>query len=107
MVGERAVDAFEDAQAGEGPVDLALFLPEADHLLYPAVLCELVRIDMEYRWTRGRPAFLEEYLTRFPSRERDPERLRQAAFEECRLRRQAARATPAFGVLMPSAQARS
>jgi serine/threonine protein kinase/Tfp pilus assembly protein PilF len=83
------VDAYELAQAREGPVDLAAFLPDPGHPLYPAVLCELVRIDLEFHWTRGRPVPLETYLSRFPALVHAPDLLRQAAFEEYRLRRQA------------------
>jgi eukaryotic-like serine/threonine-protein kinase len=83
------VDAYEEAQARAGHADLAAYLPDPDHPLYPAVLCELVRVDLEYGWMRGRPRRLEDYLAEFPALRHDPERLRQAAFEECRLRRQA------------------
>jgi len=83
------VDAYEAAQARDGQADLAEYLPASDHPLYPAVLCELVRGDLEYGWMRGRPRRLEDYLAEFPALGRDPELLRQAAFEECRLRRQA------------------
>src|SRR6185312_9141179 len=72
------VDAYELAQAREGPVDLAAFLPDPGHPLYPAVLCELVRIDLEYHWTRGRPVPLEDYLSRFPALVHAPDLLRQA-----------------------------
>ena len=61
------VDAYEEAQARDGHADLAAFLPEPGHPLFEAVLCELVRVDLEYGWTRGRPVPLEDYLARFPS----------------------------------------
>jgi hypothetical protein len=83
------VDAYEEAQARAGPVDLAAFLPEPGHPLYAVVLCELVRVDLEYHWTRGRRVPLEDYLCRFSDLARAPDLLRQAAFEEYRLRRQA------------------
>lgn len=86
------VEAYEEAQARDGRADLAAYLPAPDHPLYLAVLCELVRVDLEYAWEGGRPRRLEEYLAEFPALRRDPERLRQAAFEECRLRRQAGEA---------------
>jgi len=83
------VDAYEEAQARNGHADLAAFLPEPGHPLFSAVLCELVRVDLEYGWMRGHPVPLEDYLARFPALQNDATLFRQAAFEECRLRRQA------------------
>ena len=83
------VDAFEEAQSGNGPVDLADFLPEPGHPLFAAVLCELVHVDLEYGWMRGAPVPLEDYIARFPSLRDDATLFGLAAFEECRLRRQA------------------
>jgi eukaryotic-like serine/threonine-protein kinase len=88
------VDAYEEAQARDGRADLSAFLPDPDHPLYPAVLCELVRVDLEYGWTRGRPRRLEEYRSEYPALFRDPDRLRQVAYEEWRLRRQAGEVPP-------------
>ncbi|QEH32714.1 Serine/threonine-protein kinase PrkC [Aquisphaera giovannonii] len=83
------VDAYEEAQARDGHADIASYLPDPGHPLFAAVLCELVRVDMEYAWTRGRPVPLEDYLARFPSLSDDTTLFRLAAFEECRQRRQA------------------
>ena len=66
------VDAYEEAQARDGHADLADFLPGPDHPLYPAVLCELVRVDLEYGWMRGRPRRLEDYRGRVPRPVRRP-----------------------------------
>ncbi len=54
---------------GGGQADLAAFLPAPDHPLYQPVLCELVRVDLEYGWKRGRPVPLEDYRGRFPDLE--------------------------------------
>jgi serine/threonine protein kinase/Flp pilus assembly protein TadD len=89
------VDAYEEAQARDGDADLAAFLPPLDHPHYRVVLCELVRVDLEYGWTRGRPRPLEDYQTAFPELFRDPELLHQVAFEEWRLRRQGGEAPAA------------
>jgi hypothetical protein len=95
---------FEAAQARDGDADLARFLPPPDHPLYLRVLGELVRIDLEYGWTRYRPRRLDDYLARFPLLSADAATLAEVAFEEYRLRLQAGEAaTPeeygrAFGV---------
>jgi eukaryotic-like serine/threonine-protein kinase len=83
------VDAYEAAQARDGHAEPADFLPDPDDPLYPDVLCELIRVDLEYAWSRGQPRRLEAYRAEFPALFRDPDRLRLVAFEELRLRRQA------------------
>src|SRR5262245_11832224 len=83
------VAAFETAQARDGPVDLAAFLPGPAHPLYREVLRELVRVDLEFGWSRGRARSLEEYRRTFPQLFKDPDDLRAITFEEYRLRRQA------------------
>ncbi len=83
------VEAYEEAQVRDGRANLVDFLPPPDHRLYPDVLCELVRVDLEYGWMRGNPRGLEQYRAEFPGLFDDPERLEQVAFEESRLRRQA------------------
>ena len=55
----------------------------------PVPLRELVRVDLEYSWTNGRPRSLEDYRNQFPQLFQNPEDLRALAFEEYRLRRQA------------------
>src|SRR5438876_8359683 len=57
---EVFVEAFEAAQT-LGQASLADFLPEPTHLRYAAVLRELIRVDLEYGWKRGRPQSLEGY----------------------------------------------
>jgi hypothetical protein len=83
------IRAYEAAQAQAGQADLMAFLPNPDHPLYHQVLCELVRVDLEYGWERGRPKRLEEYQHWFPELFRDPESVQEIAFEEYRLRQQA------------------
>src|SRR5262249_5314955 len=86
------IAAYEACQVRDGEADLADFLPPREHPLYPRVLRELVRVDLEIGWSRGRPRSLEEYGRRFPEIVRDPEAVREIAFEEYRLRRQAGQA---------------
>jgi serine/threonine protein kinase/tetratricopeptide (TPR) repeat protein len=83
------VAAFEGARARDVQTDLAAFLPKPGHTLYREILRELIRVDLEYGWTAGRPTSLEDYRTRFPELFENPEDLREIAFEEYRLRRQA------------------
>jgi len=86
---EDFVGAFESAQVREGQADLAGFLPEANHPLYTAIVAELIRVDMEYSWQRGRGKRLAELRSCFPRVAADPQLWPQIAFEEYRLRLQA------------------
>src|SRR5262245_46045447 len=86
---EARIDAYEQAQRSQGEADLANFLPPPDHAQYGETLRELIRVDMEYAWSRGRPLYLEDYHRRFPALSHDPAALRDVAFEEYRLRLQA------------------
>jgi serine/threonine protein kinase/tetratricopeptide (TPR) repeat protein len=86
---DRRLEEFEAAQRRDGEADLARFLPAPDHAEYATVLRELVRVDLEYGWTRGRPAPVEAYFARFPALAADPEGRRLIVFEEYRQRREA------------------
>ena len=91
------IEAFELAQGqGETPA-LAAFLPEASHPLYQTVLSELIRVDLEYSWQRGRPKRVDDYRRLFPDLFADPEAVRGITFEEYRLRLQADEGWPRFG----------
>ena len=82
------VRAFEAAIADE-TIDLSEFLPPVSDPLYGSVLRELVRIDLEHRWSNGRPRPLQDYQAAYPQLFRDRESVTAIAFEEYRLRRQA------------------
>src|SRR5262249_47685704 len=86
---DDVVDAFEAARARGGRVDLEGFLPDAGHPEYLAILCELIRVDLEYSWQDGRPNRLDHYRERFPELFGDSRWVQEIAFEEFRLRRQA------------------
>lgn len=90
---DEFIEAYERARAKDDPADLADFLPPADHPLYLAVLRELVRVDLEYGWQRGRPRSLENYRSAFPLLFQDGPSIRDIAFEEYRLRGQAGQET--------------
>ena len=52
---EQELDDFiraYEAEIADETIDLAKFLPPIDHPLYGLVLRELVRIDLERRWSR-------------------------------------------------------
>ena len=83
------VAAFEAAWSRDGGADLARFLPPAGHPLHRDVLRELVCVDLELGWDRGRPRPLAAYLKLYPELAADPDGLRRAAFEEYRQRQQA------------------
>jgi hypothetical protein len=86
---DEVVDAYEAARALGDPADLAVFLPPPDHPEYLAILCELIRVDLEYSWQAGRPNRLDDYRGRFPELFQDRRWVQEIAFEEFRLRRQA------------------
>src|SRR5262249_46857116 len=69
-----------------GKADLTQFLPASSDPLYLPTLLELVRVDLEYGWRRGRPTLLTEYRRRFPALFDDPEVRQTLTFEEHRLR---------------------
>ena len=86
---DEIVEAYEAAGARGDRADLARFLPPPDHPEYLAILCELVRVDLEYSWQDGRPNRLDHYRGRFPELFQDRRWVQEIAFEEFRLRRQA------------------
>src|SRR5688572_1985638 len=81
--------AFEEAAAGGASPDLSAFLPPNTHPLYPVVLRELLRVDLEFAWSRGSRRLVEDYRDRFPDVFRDPAALHDLACEEFRLRKAA------------------
>jgi serine/threonine protein kinase/tetratricopeptide (TPR) repeat protein len=83
------VAAFESAATGGAAPDPGSFLPPPDHPLYDAVLREIVRVDLEFAWSRGTRRRVEEYRERFPQLFRDPDVIRDLVHEEYRLRRAA------------------
>src|SRR5262245_30703873 len=80
------IEAYEAAQHRDGQATLSEFLPEPAHPLYRAVFRELVRVDLEYAWERGRPKVVEDYQDLCPDLFQDRELLQELAFEEYRLR---------------------
>jgi eukaryotic-like serine/threonine-protein kinase len=85
---DEVVEAYELAQVRDGRADIAHFSPAADHPEYLAILCELVRVDLEYGWRRGGPRPLSYYERLFPALFRDDRLVREISYEEMRLRLQ-------------------
>ena len=81
------IRAFEAAWDSGEPDDLGAFLPEAGDPLRDRVLVEVVCVDLELRWARGRPRSLADYQSSFPQLFRDRVSLNEVTFEEYRLRR--------------------
>ena len=86
---DRFIAAYESAHAHEGQTDLVSFLPDVTHPLYREVLCELIRVELEFAWKPAKRPSLDVYLARFPQLAEDPKILGEILFEEYRLRRQA------------------
>ncbi len=86
---EGFVEAFETAFADCEAIAVGEFLPARDSLLYLPVLRELVRVDLELSWSRGRRKRLDDYTAAYPELFQDAASVRDIAYEEYRVRRQA------------------
>src|SRR5215211_5918408 len=53
-------------EADQSPPPLADFIPDGPLALRQLVFAELVKVDLEYRWSRGQPRRIEEYLSEHP-----------------------------------------
>jgi len=87
---DRFIQAWDLAASGESASpEISDFLPSgASPVLIQELLLELVKVDLDYRWTRDHlPRRVEDYLLDFPGLVDlvTPDLL----FEECRLRKQA------------------
>jgi tetratricopeptide (TPR) repeat protein len=63
---DTLIDAFESEWRVCRRPDIAAFLARAGEAERPALLRELVRLELEYRLRGGEPARVEEYTSRFP-----------------------------------------
>src|SRR5579859_4998142 len=86
---EAFIEAYETAQAKGGDVNFVDFLPTPNHPDYLHIICELVRLDLEYGWHHHRPKDLRHYQEFFPILFCDADCLRSIAYEEFRQRRRA------------------
>jgi WD40 repeat protein len=62
----HAVDRFEERWQTCGDASIADFLPVEPTEERRDLLCELIKIDLEYRWGRDQRTQVEEYVARFP-----------------------------------------
>lgn len=82
------IHAFERARIVDPDVPLDDFLPPNDHPLRLIILCELVRVDIEFGWIRRQALSLGSYAVKFPELFDDPFCREQVVFEEYRQRRE-------------------
>ncbi|HEX3150087.1 MAG TPA: protein kinase [Gemmataceae bacterium] len=83
------LERFEDEAASGHAPNPADFLPDPSHPKYGSALREMLRLDLEFAWSRGEERQVEDYATRFPQLFKDPNALAEVAVEEYRLRRAA------------------
>lgn len=86
---DDVVDAYETARSRDGHATIADHLPPAGHPRYLAILCELIRVELEYDWQGHVAKPLEHYRTIYPALFEDPDLVQDMAYEEYRLRLQA------------------
>ncbi len=60
-------ERFEKDCADAFPRDPALYLPPVGDPIRDLVLDEILRIDLELHWRKGKGNKVEEYFDRFPS----------------------------------------
>src|SRR3954452_23852294 len=89
---DEYVESYESAHARDGRASIDEHRPPEEHPRRLAILCELIRVELEYRRDAGDPARLEDYRGRFPGVFDDPDLVEALAFEEYRLRLQAGEA---------------
>src|SRR6516162_10188285 len=93
--GAGAVDrtALEDvlrrfeAAWGAGPPPVIDDFRTGSAVQSPALLVELVQLDLEFRLRAGEAVRVESYLTRYPQLAEDPSAVRELIAAEYRLRR--------------------
>ncbi len=85
---DEYVKAFEAAWVEDGQASIESFLPPSDLPVYRDVVLELIRVDLEFGWSLGRPRPLDDYRRTFADVLSDEETFRAIAFEEYRQRRE-------------------
>jgi serine/threonine protein kinase/Tfp pilus assembly protein PilF len=78
---DRYIAAFETACLAHKSVTIEDFAPASEHTLRDAIVCELIRVDLELRSERGEHPALEPYRRRFPSVFADSERVKKLEYE--------------------------
>jgi serine/threonine protein kinase len=80
------IERFERDCADAFPRDPAAYLPELGDPLRELLLDEILRIDLELHWRKGKGKRIEVYLERFPELARREGRLIELIEEEYRVR---------------------
>lgn len=84
---DRVVEAFELAQRRAANPEIESFVERVPMEDRADLVVELIRSEIEYCWENQLQApDIASYVQRFPYALRDPERLREVAFEDCRQR---------------------
>ncbi len=86
---DDAIERFETTYRLNGRADIRDHLPPAAHPHFLTILCEIIRVDLEYGWEHGNPRSLEYYREHFPEVFRNERFEREILYEESRLRKQA------------------
>jgi eukaryotic-like serine/threonine-protein kinase len=82
---DARVMAFERAMSGSHDTDFDDYLPPPGDPTRGPTVCELARVDLELRWSRGERPDLDSYLERYPELN-DESALAEVAFEDYRQR---------------------
>ena len=82
---DARVMAFERAVSGSRDTDFDDYLPPPGDPTRGPTLCELARVDLELRWSRGERPDLDRYLERYPELNMQSV-LAEVAFEDYRQR---------------------
>jgi eukaryotic-like serine/threonine-protein kinase len=91
---ERVVESFERKFRECGEADVADYAPSTDDTQYVPIVSELIRVDLELRWSRGEHPTLESYQEDFPKVFEDQKTLSAIAYEHYRLHCQAGEKPP-------------
>ena len=82
---ESLLGYFEEAISISSSVDFRNFLPDQDHPDYSRIASELIRIDLEYCWSRGKYRPMKWYQNLLPKLFEDDEVCQAVSFEIQRL----------------------
>ena len=83
------LDAFiQRWESAAEPPALAEFIPRGSATLQRLVLIELIKVDLDYRWTRHMPRYVEDYAKDFPELAGGGGVPSDLIFEEYRIRKQ-------------------
>lgn len=63
---EEVLERFEETWQQAGNADISAFLPPPGDPTRRKLLLELVKVDLEYRWSKGQQRRVEDYLHDFP-----------------------------------------